>query len=258
MGSPETELGHHPAMGTDETIHEVTLTQSFEIMATEVTREMFESVMGFDPSTVVECAPDCPAHDVSWNMAAAFCNALSQLAGLASCYQCTGEGAEAVCQFDDANGTPYDCEGYRLPTEAEWEYAARAGTSTGTYNGDPDVTGCTASTVLDPIAWHCGSTGGMPSGTPHPVAGLLPNDLQLYDMLGNVLEHVHDSLGNLSIGEPLPDATDPWGDEAGLYRLHRGGGWADDAEYSRAAWRGFMSRGEQYPTVGFRPARTLP
>ncbi len=87
-----------------------------------------------------------------------------------------------TCSPAAAEGSPYECPGHRLPTEAEWEYAARAGTTTGTYNGDPDVTECSTSAVLHPIAWFCGNSGD----TTHAVGTVGTNPWGLYDMLGNV------------------------------------------------------------------------
>ena len=148
-------------------------------------------------------------------------------------------------------GSPYDCEGYRLPTEAEWEYAARAGTTTATYTGDLDVTDCSASAVLNPIAWYCGNS----SSRTHPVALKDQNDWGLHDMLGNVWEWCHDSwvydLGSSA-------RTDPYGPAAGVDRVGRGGYWAGNARDSRAASRD-RSR-PNYPSggaFGFRPVRTI-
>ena len=146
--------------------------------------------------------------------------------------------------------SPYECPGYRLPTEAEWEYAARAGTTTATYNGNLDDTGC-SSTVLEPIAWYCGNSGD----EIHPVGNLDPNAWGLYDMLGNVSEWCHDryesDLGSSAV-------ANPWGPAAGSYRVFRGGSWDRSAWGTRAAYRFRRYPDNRSYNIGFRPARSRP
>jgi formylglycine-generating enzyme required for sulfatase activity len=139
-----------------------------------------------------------------------------------------------------------------LPTEAEWEYAARAGTTGGTYNGTSTLTDCTMpNTVLDPIAWFCGNA----SSTTHEVGTRDPNPWGLYDMLGNVYEWCHDwYVEGLGTGA----VTDPWGPVTGSYRVSRGGSWSYDARYARAAYRHDRDPGNRFYYIGFRLARSLP
>ena len=151
----------------------------------------------------------------------------------------------------------YDCPGYRLPTEAEWEYAARAGTRTATYNGNLDfgILECEQpNPILDSIAWFCGNRGEIET---QPVGLLEPNDWGLYDMLGNVREWCHDWY---LPGYPDP-RVDPWGPRTSVARVMRGGSFYDHAQAVRAAQRLFAL---PFPgdvnnnDIGFRPARTLP
>jgi formylglycine-generating enzyme required for sulfatase activity len=246
MGSPPGELGRD----TGETQHDVTLTGDFEILSTEVTQGEFDLLMGYNPSYFSGCGGDCPVEAVSWYEAAAYCNELSGGAGLSQCYDCTGSGASVTCSPAAAYASPYDCPGYRLPTEAEWEYAARAGTTTATYNGDLDVTDCSSSTVLDPIAWYCGNSGG----ETHEVGTLDANAWGLYDMLGNVWEWCHDWYDDY----PSGSVTDPWGSGAGSYRVIRGGSWYSDAGGTRAAGRNGVTPGVRNSDIGFRPVRSSP
>jgi cysteine-rich repeat protein len=250
MGSPTGELGRE----TDEAQHTVTLTQDFVMLATEVTQLDFTTLMGYDPSYHSTCGNDCPVEGVHWHQAAAYCNKLSTDMGLEECYSCMGANASVSCTLSQTYNKPYNCLGFRLPTEAEWEYAARAGTTTATYNGDldSDYLACEASNpVLDEIAWFCGNT----TDEKHPVAQKNPNSWGLYDMLGNVWEWCHDWYDDY----PTGSVTNPAGPQTGDRRVGRGGSYHHDAVYARAANRhDNLTAHTQAGILGFRPVRTLP
>jgi formylglycine-generating enzyme required for sulfatase activity len=244
MGSPEGELGRDP---TNETRHRVTLSRAFALKVTEVTQAEWRAMMGnvVEPS-FVNCGDACPMESVSWEDAVAYCNALSQREGLPPCYGGAPDFAFAGL----------DCAGYRLPTEAEWEYAARAGTQTAFYTGPIEHTECDP---VDPNAdragWHCGNAGG----TPHPVAspGKAPNAWGLYDMHGNVWEWVNDWYDVDYGGARGAAATDPLGPASGELRVNRGGGWINDAHFVRSAYRGSRAPADRLNNLGFRPSRSL-
>jgi formylglycine-generating enzyme required for sulfatase activity len=247
MGSPVGERGR----SDNEAQHEVTLTRDFEIQTTEVTQAEFEALMGRNPSRFAGCA-DCPVDNVTWVEAAGYSNALSTSVGLDQCYDCP-EGS-VLCTLSADYATPYDCPGYRLPTEAEWEYAARAGTMTATYNGDLDVTRdvCSDSAVLNPIAWYCNNAGGVT----HPVGLLEPNAWGLHDMFGNVMEWCHDWY----LAYPAGAATDPWGPATmgpSLGRVQRGESLLGRPYQTRAARRDHSEPPRSHWVYGFRLARTL-
>lgn len=244
MGSPNDETGRFER----ETQHEVTLTHDFLILSTEVTVSDFFELMGYSPAVFSECG-NCPCEMLSWHTSAVYCNALSEREDRPLCYECTVNMGRTSCTPSDAFTTPYDCPGYRLPTEAEWEYAARAGDQRGTYNGEPDVERCESSETMEPIAWFCGNS----RETSHTIGSLEPNAWGLYDTLGNVYEWC----GDWHDDYPTGPVTNPFGPATGSTRVNRGGSWIHEARYSRAAFRGRDSPGLIGLDLGLRPAITL-
>ena len=179
-----------------------------------ITQEVYEHVMGFNPATFK--GPNQPVESVSWFDAILFCNALSQSNGLEPRYIISGND---VVDLEQSNG-------YRLPTDAEWEYACRANTGAVQYG------------VLEDIAWYSANAGD----STHEVGLKQPNGFGLYDMLGNVWEWCW-------------DLYDP--DVYGSYRVFRGGGWADQSRGCLAS-----NRRRSHPTyaiddLGFRVARSI-
>ena len=253
MGSPDG-TGTQPKEScrySDETQHQVTLTHKFEIMTTEVTQGQFQQVMGYSPSYFSSCGSTCPVEGVSWNEAAAYANAMSAKAGKAKCYACTGSGKSVTCAEATAYAGKgiYACKGYRLPTEAEWEYAYRAGTSTAFYNGG--ITSCSggADPNLAKIGWYFYNS----SNRTHPVGQKTANAWGLSDMAGNVWEWCHDRAPS-SYGSSA--VTDPWGSSSGSDRVLRGGSWNDFPSYMRAANRFNYAPAYRGYGFGFRCART--
>ena len=192
MGSPEGEVGRWP----NEVQHRVKITKGYWLADTPVTQAMWRAVMVTEPSWFR--GDRRPVERVSWDDAMAFCAAVNaRVPGLA----------------------------LSLPTEAEWERACRAGTTTATWAGD--LSGEKRAPELDGIAWYCANSG---DGT-HEVGTRMANPWGLHDMLGNVFEWCADAWV-----ETLPDAADPLA-RGGSPRVVRGGSWNDAAAYVRAAYR---------------------
>ena len=164
---------------------------------------------------------DHPVENVSWHDAVEFANALSAAEGLKPAYVIERNPDESIKEVKPNGPDIYETEGYRLPTEAEWEYAARAGTKT-PYWFDADT--------LDDHAWHSGNSGKRT----HAVGNAKhANPWGLHDMLGNVSEWTQDWFGDYPFGA----ATDPAGSGEGPYRVLRGGSWGMEAEGLRSARR---------------------
>jgi formylglycine-generating enzyme required for sulfatase activity len=260
MGSPGGEPGRKPK----ETRHWVTIGAGFLLGATAVTQGQWQKVMGVNPSFFKNCGVDCPVESVSWFEAVDFCNRLSDLEGLSRCYS----GAGDAVQWDRT------CQGYRLPTEAEWEYAARAGSATPLYSGPLTIRADNDGPELDPISWYGGNSavryaGGVdcsgwkgkqyPSSTcgTHPVAGKRKNGWGLYDMQGNVWQWVWDWEGEYP-ADPVLDPAGPDRPNHGARRADRGGSWDCYARFCRSANRDFTVPGLNHYSLGFRLARSLP
>jgi formylglycine-generating enzyme len=263
MGSPPCEWGRG---AYSENENETRLTHDFWIKQTEVTQADWTAVGLPNPSGIADSgrgdcdAGDCPLGNVSWYEALAFANQLSARDGLAACYTltaCNGAvGAGMACSDAGASvASLYECAGYRLPTEAEWEYAARAGTRTAFYSGEvtPQAsrTDCFPDTTLDQIAWYCANT---PTRT-QPVGKKVPNAWGLYDMSGNAFELVTDPFrGN---GYGTVPRTDPGAQlESDPFAVWRGGQAFVWSSLARSAHRhGPIPRSARAPGTGFRLVR---
>ncbi len=217
MGSPQGERGRDP----DEVLHRVTITQGFFIQQTEVTQGQWQAVMDGNPAAFGSCGNDCPVENVSWDEIQTF-----------------------IIRLNQREGGRF----YRLPTEAEWEYACRAGTRShfscgdclgpeyANYQGDYPLSGCAK---------------GVFRGKTVPVASLRPNAWDIFDMHGNVAEWCQDRYGPY----PPDPVTDPGGSGVGDSRVIRGGAWRNGARLCRSAARTKGPPGVKSGMLGFRLVR---
>ena len=230
MGSPEDELGRY----NDETLHQVTLTRGYWMGKYEVTQAQYEAVMGVNPS----CYPgaDRPVEQMNWNGAMVFCEKLTAL--------------------EKAAGRLPGGYKYTLPTEAQWEYACRAGTTTALNSGKNITSTKSPCPNVDEVAWYVDNNIWDPYDfyKAHPVGQKLPNAWGLYDMHGNVWELCLDKAGMLTKDYPSTPVTDPTGPSTGNYRMMRGGSCHGYAQTQRSAVRDCTWTNIGTETEGFRVA----
>ncbi len=232
MGSPTNE----PGRDSVEAQHRVTLTKGFYMQTTEVTQGQWKALMGSNPSRFKSCGDNCPVEKVSWKAVQKFIRKLNRREGGAT---------------------------YRLPTEAEWEYTARAGSDTAFANGVISELKCGYDSNLDAMGWYCGNAGVRYSGCydastwggpkcvgTHRVAQKRPNAWGVYDMHGNVFEWCADRYGDY----PAGSVTDPTGPSSGSSRVVRGGSWYYCARCCRSADRLGPEPGYRRSLLGFRLA----
>ncbi|MCP4678677.1 MAG: formylglycine-generating enzyme family protein [Deltaproteobacteria bacterium] len=287
----------------DENLHYVELTTDFEILSTEVSQKQFEYVMHWNPShfgpnregmeslcdiECKNCEENCPVEMISWFDALAYANELSKRASLTQCYSLTNVlcqdgqddnmGLDYMKCYDSSQSrrgirsarvvlggvdSVYQCTGYRLPTESEWEYAARAGSLTAFYSSegndgriDPGKMGChDTDPNLTQIAVYCGNS----QGATGPVDGREANGWGLYGFAGNVSEWVWDTYeSRYPSGDAMSPVIDPVVSSGSTSaRIIRGGCWNSGSATCRSADRNSRPPSEQAYNIGIRLVRSL-
>ncbi len=228
MGCTSKQLGCDVE---DQRIHEVELTHSFYMMKSEVTQLIWKEVMGSNPSYYSACGDNCPVDSVSWYDVIEFSNRFNEMWGLEHCYE--------INNNDVIWSKGYDCKGWRLPTEAEWDYASWGGEDFQFPGSDQ----------LDEVGWYADNSGGVP----HPVCEKRENGYALCDMSGNVDEWVWDRYDKY----PHKKQIDPKGPETGSDRSVRGGSWYCDALSARNFDRGGDIPSIKVEFLGVRLARSI-
>ncbi len=223
-------MGSNNGDSDEKPVHQVTVS-SFWIGKYEVTQKEWQEVMGSNPSNWK--GDNLPVEQISWNDAVDYCNKRSIKEGLSPCY--SGSGAGITCNWN--------ADGYRLPTEAEWEFAARGGVySKGyKYSGSND---------LGSVAWYTDNSGSKT----HSVGSKAANELGIHDMSGNVFEWCWDWYGSYYSSSPNNNPTGP---DSEILRLSRGGGWNVNAFGLRVAYRFEGGPGGRGSATGFRLCRAM-
>ncbi|MCD6328506.1 formylglycine-generating enzyme family protein [bacterium] len=239
MGSPVDEQYRQENEGPQRTV----AISEFMMSEVEVTERQWEDVMGWNEEGFSK-GDDYPVRSVTWFDCLLFCNRLSEAHDYEACYiiENISQSGEHI-EFADVT-CDFTADGYRLPTEGEWEFACRAGTTTRYYTGDSDAS-------LYPAAWHYGSSGSVH----HPVGEKAPSAWGLYDMHGNLWEWCWDWYDSAYYGTAPDPGLNPTGPGAGATRVIRGGGWNCLPRYCRSAYRNSVTPGQRFGSVGFRVVR---
>ena len=252
------KMGSNKGYSDNKPVHEVTITKPFYMGKYEVTQAEYEVYCSYgssSPSSSYGDGDNYPAYYVSWYDALVYCNKRSMAEGLSPCYSISGNTDPSkwgtVPTSSDSTWNAVVCDwnanGYRLPTEAEWEYAARAGDNTVeslTYSGTSDVN------KLGDYAWYYDSA----NDNTHEVGTKLPNAFGLYDMSGNVWEWCWNWFTD-SYDTTTEGGSDPTGASAGSDRVNRGGGWGSLSDGCAVSCRNYNYPYERNRGLGFRVVR---
>ena len=245
MGSPVDE----PGRDSSEVGHRVTLSRPFEICDHEVTQAEWQEVMGWNDSAFR--GGRRPVETLSWYDAIDYCNRRSLRDGRTPAYVIAIDGA---ARLDGGLrratvGWNREADGYRLPTEAEWEYVCRAGTASAFFNGPITASEdrCEQDPGLEGAGWYCANAGV----ATHPVKEAQANPWQLHDLHGNVAEWCWDGWQELDAAA----VADPAGADSSEYRVHRGGHWLSSAARCRSAARGRAVLSQASAQIGLRVVR---
>ena len=263
-------MGANSGNADERPVHVVSFTYNYWMDTTEVTQALYDQVMSaaypaFHAPTWAApygVGSTFAAYLVEWDDAVLFCNARSKASGLDTVY--TYAGIIGVpgngCRLENP-GSRFNANGYRLPTEAEWEYAYRAGSATDYYWGKnhnaaypsnvADSAEINAWAVWSGVSWNLDSDS--PDFGAHKVASLSPNAFGMYDMAGNVWEWSHDWYDEAYYASS--PASDPTGPSSGNWHSLRGGSWGNNVAALRAAQRSFVVPDYIYYFIGFRTVR---
>jgi len=270
QGSP----GDEPCRGTDEAQFSHTLIRNLAVMETEVTRQMWADLRAAQPTLQLDptvetfgSGPDNPVQSMNWYEGLLFANLLSAERGLTRCYYTDAAFTVPIDATNYITG-PFHCnwnaDGYRLPTEGEWERFCRGGTATPFWIVEPDFSADNCNSVvttpgtwplLETAVWFCANIYD-PAGntTSKPIANKAANPWGMFDTHGNVNEWCWDWYDSY----PTGSATNYAGASSGSHRVIRGGCWSDTTRYCRSACRQPFMPGSRHHANGFRLVRTLP